>query len=228
MTEVLQKYIDTLTGFVLDKISNYFLKNNNDLLLINEHFTCRLKSKQFRDFQEYYFKTLNNQELVFKEFRQKYSLQGIDRLTLQRLDDNKNEIFNLIKSDNISELYFKFFTKVKIPRKDKIIEKNLGSFFTKIVHTFRPTEYTPLDMPLRNFFGLNDESYLVSCIIVSNAYKLWTADKKNRVRVESLKKHLYDICKNKSLAIDKISDMRLLNLIFWSVADNERKKKGSR
>ncbi|MHB8260990.1 MAG: hypothetical protein ACYDCN_11295 [Bacteroidia bacterium] len=216
MTAIIEPYIDKLTNNVYIQITDY-LKDKTDEKLIVEHFTNRLKKKQFANFQVYYFKTLNNPDaLDFSEFKQKYSLQGIDVKFINHLQQNKLAILKLISDNKLSELYFGHFAKAQINHKETVKEKNLGSFFTKVVHTFRPADYTPLDIPIRNYFKLKDESYFVAFIVVSTAYKIWATN--NKERIENMK-----ILMKKS-KFDGVTDLKLLNLIFWSVADKEKGK----
>ncbi len=241
MVITIEPYLSRLTELVCIKINSYFKdKEGKEEEMIKKHFIDRIddskNKKQFANFQKYYFETLEDKKNFYstnflKKFIHQYRIQGIDGGTIKRLDNNKekkDEILKLIESNQLSDLYFNHFANVEINRKDKIKEKNLGSFFTKIVHTFKPDDYTPLDIPLRKYFDLEDESYLVSFIVVSNAYKKWANEIDNNERLKSLRKELKDADKNNLIQHSRVTDMKLLNLIFWSVADNEMKKrKGS-
>jgi hypothetical protein len=238
MIVTIEPYLDKLTKLVYDKINDFFKeKEGKEKELIEKHFIDRIddsdNKKQFANFQKYYFETLDDKKNFystnfFGKFIHQYRIQGIDGGTITQLDsnkENKEKILKLIESDQLSDLYFNHFANVEINRKDGIKEKNLGSFFTKIVHTFKPDDYTPLDIPLRKYFKLEDESYFVSFIVVSNAYKQWANNNGNKARMERLREEFKKADKNNLIQYDKVTDMKLLNLIFWSVADYEIKKR---
>lgn len=227
MTTTLKLYVDKLSESVSVIMTDYLSNNNDDSDLIKTHFSDRVTHENntrnhFKKFQEYYFRTLNNTEIFlspekfFEKFRQHYSLLGISSDGIDKLEHDKSIILDLIHQDNISKLYFEHFATG---------EKHFGSFFTKIVHTFNPDNYCAVDNPIKEYFELNRESYFISLLVISSAFKNWA--NKNRPRIDSIRKELKNADKNNLLQHDKITDMKLLNLIFWSVADNEQRK-GSR
>jgi len=235
MVSIIDKYVDSLTDIVFMKINNA-LSNQQNYDLIKKHFNDNIDNEKntrehFKMFQEYYFKILDNKneylssEFFFK-FRQKYSIQGVDTDFLKHLELNKQEIINLIESNDLSNLYFRFFNCVKIKHGESTIEKNFGSFFTKLVHTFKSQEYSPLDIPIKNFFGLENESYFISLIVISKAFSKWSNENKERIGelrlllIDSIKINLKEI-NNDNLEL-KISDMKILNLIFWSIAQSSK------
>lgn len=225
MTTIIEPYLDKLTKSVYDQISAY-LEEEEDKKLIDDHFSKRIlnpkNKKQFANFQEYYFKTLiTPADLSFEKLRQIYSLQGVDKESLKKLENNKEKIIKLIESGNLSDLYFNHFANVEIKRKNTSKEKNLGSFFTKIVHTFKPDDYTPLDIPLRKYFKLEGESYFVAFIVVSNAFARWASENENKERMANLRSLLIESIKDNLKELNSephITDMKIQNLIFWSVA----------
>ncbi len=146
-----------------------------------------------------------------------YSLQGIDNNFLDKLEILKKEILNNICNDNLAQLYFDTFNKAEIKHGVGIIEKDLGSFFAKLVHTFRPEEYCALDNPIKNFFGLKKESFFISFFIISSEYKHWATD--NNQIIKTLKVEFKKADKIGVLKHDKLTDMKLLDLIFWSKAN---------
>ena len=231
--DIANKYIDCLSNEVCKIISkNINLQNVEDL--VNEHFTNRLEGKangtKFRNFHSYYFRTINNKvefqkSNFFSEFIQKYSLRGIDNTRIESFESKKNELISMIETDKLADLYFNHFACVEIKNNDKVIEKNLGSFFTKIVHTFRPEEYTPIDNAIKKFFGLAGESYFIAMIVISNAYLKWANE--HRKKMEELKRQLSkEIKENLNGMVTNeitksITDMKLLNILFWSIAEKK-------
>ncbi len=228
-------YIIGLTEEVCEIISRKIDLEGAEYL-ISEHFTNRLHERnsgtKFKHFQLYYYKILKNKSYYinnpfFAEFRQKYSLRGIDNDFIGRLEKEKNDILQIIESNNLTKLYSDYFARATIKQKDKKIEKNLGSFFTKIVHTFRPDEYTPLDNAIKKYFGLSGESYFIAMIIISKAYQRWTS--KNESKMSEMKKLFYKdfneyISEIEANEITELTtDLKLLNLLFWSIAEKEER-----
>src|SRR5690606_28730400 len=82
----------------------------------------------------------------------------------------------LIRSNSLIELYMTYFHKVKIKHGNSFKEKSLGSFFAKLVHHFSPEDYCALDRPIKNYFGLENESFIMSFLIISSEYKRWSIE----------------------------------------------------
>ena len=162
------------------------------------------------------FQSKNN---FFSRFKSQYALQGISNNFLNKLEGRKPTILSLINQDDLSKLYFDFFAKAEIQKEGngKIVRKSLGSFFTKLVHTFKPNEYCALDNPIKNLFDLKNESFYISFIVISQAYKKWIAT--NPQELSILKIELRKRDKNNTLQLDKLSDLKLLDLVFWTKAN---------
>lgn len=216
MGNVEQQYIDNLRNKVYGQILDYINgKTVNEL--VNEHFVIRLndpKQSKFKKFHQYYFSTLNDKEnfinnKFFSDFRQAYSLRGMTSDYLEKFDNpkKKKEILQLIHEDRLVELY-QMFTE----------EKHFGSFFTKLVHTYNPLNYTQVDGPIKKHFKLEHESYFVAFIVISNAYKKWADN--NKVLLAELKDGFAKA--DEAGYIEKceyINEMKILNMIFWSEAN---------
>jgi hypothetical protein len=211
-------YIEDLTELAFMQITKY-MEGKTDTFLIHEHFAKRIEKKQFSNFQAYYFRTINKRNLFhatenfFREFKSNYSLQGVDDYFLKHLETNKEKIINLIDEGKLSEVYFTYFFKVKIGS----VQKDFGSFFTKLIHHFIPHSYCQVDIPMRIYFKLTHESYFVAFIVISGAFKKWA--KKNSIRIERMKKLLAAIVKKNQWECEHITDMKILNIIFWSDAN---------
>ena len=217
MAKVEQQYLDDLIKDAYTKISEYInQKNIQDL--VNEHFVDRInndKQKRFIKFHEYYFNTLNNDEAFmnpgfFMTFRHMYSLRGVSHEHIAGIEKeiDKRTILQLIRQDRLSELY-PIFTR----------EKHFGSFFTKLVHTFSPLKYCPVDNPIKKYFKLEHESFFIALIVISRAYHMWTIN--NPELMVKLKKEFVssDITGHMRNNVQLINEMKLLNIIFWSLAD---------
>lgn len=220
-----QKYISTLKQTVYDRISTDVNEKTIDKIVKTDLLKSHLDDKISADFQNYYFLTLDNEELFnnsadfFRQFKKKYSLQGIDNKYLDKLEGLKKEILKKIRADKLAQLYFDTFNKAVIKHGKDFKEKDLGSFFAKIVHTFRPDKYCALDNPIKNYFGLKKESFFISFLIISVEYKHWATDNKKILKIIREKLKQVDI--NGKLQHDKLTDLKLLDLIFWSKANRQ-------
>lgn len=116
----------------------------------------------------YYVETISNRanylgsERFFARFKNKYALQGIDNDYLDRLEREKLSIMSLVEQGDILKLYFDYFANAQIKHHDKLVSKNLGSFFTKFVHTFKPADYCALDNPIKDYFQLKNEGFYLA------------------------------------------------------------------
>jgi len=218
-----KEYIDILKKTVYDRITL-----DINLLTIQEVaktdlIKSHLDNKISSSFQDYYFSTLDNENFYlnstdfYRQFKKRYSLQGIDNNFLDRLETQKKEILKSIRADKLAQLYFDTFNKAEIKHGDGIKEKDLGSFFAKLVHTFRPAEYCALDNPIKNYFGLKKESFFISLFIISSVYQKWATD--NHEILNKLKEIFKTADKKGVLKHDLLTDLKLLDLIFWSKAN---------
>jgi hypothetical protein len=217
-----QNYLNKIKENIVKKISDDINEGSIDKIIEKILKICE-DEKKFINFQEYYFTILENKKYLlkepnfFREFKVKYSIQVIDKEYLDDLENHKSEIYNRIINNQLSELYFERFYKAKIKTKNGYTLKNLGSFFSKLVHTYSPNEYCALDNPIKNYFGLKYESFYTSFIVISSAYKNWVLENEDLIKTLRYKFEQKDI--NGYFEHDKISDMKLLDLIFWSKAN---------
>jgi len=218
-----QEYFQILKQYVYDKIQKELNKDTLEEVVQVDLYKAHIENKVSARFQEYYFQTLNNEQHYFaatdffRTFKKRYSLQGIDNGYLDRLEECKAEILQLIRNDNLAKLYFDKFNKAVIKHGDNFKEKDLGSFFAKLIHTFRPEEYCALDNPIKKFFGLGRESFFVTFIIISEEYKHWTRD--NHELVQMIRQRFQMADTTKVLKHEYLTDLKLLDLIFWSKAN---------
>ncbi|MGG7034366.1 MAG: hypothetical protein ACI7YS_04120 [Flavobacterium sp.] len=220
-----QKYISILKQTVYDRISADINEKTIDEIVKTDLVKSHLDDKVSAGFQDYYFLTLDNEELYysstdfFRQFKKRYSLQGIDNNYLDKLEGLKKEILKNIRADKLAQLYFDTFNKAVIKHGKDFKEKDLGSFFAKLVHTFRPDEYCALDNPIKNYFGLKKESFFISFFIISVEYKHWATDNKKLIKI--IREKFKQADKKGILQHDKLTDLKLLDLIFWSKANRQ-------
>jgi hypothetical protein len=225
MTTNEEHYITFLKQKVYDKISTDISEQLiNDIVEV-DLYNSHIKDKISSSFQEYYFSTLNNDanflstQVFFRQFKSRYSLQGIDNEYLDRLESKKNEILHLIRKNSLTKLYLDYFNKALIKHGDLKKEKDLGSFFAKLVHHFLPNDYCALDNPIKDYFGLSKESFFISFFIISGEYKRWATENKNTL--DAIRESFRKLDTNKVLDFDLLTDHKLLDLIFWSKANRK-------
>ena len=220
-----QKYISTLKQTVYDRISADINEKTIDEIVKTDLVKSHLDDKSSADFQNYYFLTLDNEKFYynstdfFRQFKKRYSLQGIDNNYLDKLEGLKKEILKNIRANKLAQLYFDTFNKAIIKHGKNFKEKDLGSFFAKLVHTFRPDDYCALDNPIKNYFGLKKESFFISFFIISVEYKHWATDNKKYLNI--IREKFKQADKKGILQHDKLTDLKLLDLIFWSKANRQ-------
>lgn len=215
-------YLYSLEEKVYEKISDDIIEASIDKI-VNKYLGFHFNDYRSSAFQRFYFNTINNEAYYFStsnffsQFKYQYALQGIDKSFLLKLEENKSKILKLIRNDDLATLYFEYFFKTKQKHRNKLIEKDLGSFFAKLVHTFCPERYCALDNPVKNYFGLVKESFFVSFHIVSKAYYSW--GRNNREIFTQIKTKLSQIDKENLIEQGKLTDLKLLDLIYWTKAN---------
>ena len=222
MKKVEMQYFDDLR-IAVEKIISEDINEEKLPSIINDDLAFHFNDKSSSNFQQFYFKSINNSNYYFnsndffRKFKQNYSLLGITNQYLDFLEENKNEILNLINKNELSKLYSKYFSKAEIKQKNGIVKKRLGSFFVKLVHTFQPNKYCALDNPIKDYFGLENESFFVAFIIISESYNKWI--KGNKSLIKNIRKNIKEIDSNEIFKFEKLTDLKILDLIFWRKAN---------
>ncbi|MBK8483853.1 MAG: hypothetical protein IPL31_05785 [Saprospiraceae bacterium] len=223
-----QKYLIKRKQIVYDRISELITENNIAQIVKINLIESNTKNKSV-GFQEYYFSILNKEIFFleskdfFKRFNHEFALRT-DNFFLNELEKDKIEILKIIKEDRIDELYFDTFFRAKSKSKNGFKEKELGSFFTKLVHVFRPDDYCALDNPIKNYFGLKKEGFFIAFLIISSQYKHWTLQ--NAYIVKKIRDIFKDNYKSEMNIHDGLTDLKLLDLIFWNKVNLSDKKAG--
>lgn len=220
MEHHIAQYLSILSRRVEKKIED-LLNDKSVEYISNVSFQSRLKNPKFKAFQRFYFSdTVEFEDDFFNTFRTRYALQGVDSRYLKMLNEHKSTIKELLINDDVVELYFTYFHQQEMSYGRSFRKKNLGSFYTKLCHTFNKEKYTPMDNPMRHHFGLNNESFPISMIVVSNGFKGWCNS--NRKLTEQLKLHIADEISTElqiPIAASGITDMKLMDMIYWSVSN---------
>ncbi len=226
MQEDIAPYLNRLSNSVKERISAILI-DEAAANVINEAFIFHFNDAASLDFQMYYVETISNRanflgsERFFARFKKQYALQGIDNAYLDRLESEKLSIMSLVEQGDILKLYFDYFANAQIKHHDKSVSKNLGSFFSKFVHTFKPNDYCALDNPIKNYFGLKGESFYVAFLIVSNAYNNWVNEHSSIIDNIRTQLELDNIGKSFS---PSFTNLKLLDLIFWYIANKLSKE----
>jgi hypothetical protein len=216
MQKEISEYIDACKENAKQRIS-LFLSGDNAIQIAEKTFSFYFGEKSL-PFEGYYIENINNREIYlstdkyFRVFKQRYALQGIDGNFLDMLENEKVTILKHIDDGELSKLYFDFFAHAQLQHGKKFISKNLGSFFAKLVHTFCPDKYCALDNPIKNYFGLQRESFYIAFIIVSQAYQEWA--KENHVLMQEIRNELEHNLIAKPFS-PKMTNLKLLDMIFW-------------
>ena len=162
-----------------------------------------------------------NEKAFFSQFKIKYSLQGISNEYLDYLTENKENIIKLINEDNIHDLFFNYFAKAQIKHKETFKSKELSSFFAKLLHTFKPNEYCALDNPIKDYFDLKRESFLIAFFCINAAYEKWNSNANN---INNLREKIKDIDTKNDLQVDLLSNKKILDMVYWHKANVKKDK----
>lgn len=214
-------YVDAKKLFVKRKIDTH-LSGSAVASVAQAAFAFHFSDDDSLAFQTYYQTITGNREhflssrTFFRDFKQMYSLQGIDGAHLDNLESAKKMIIRMIDDGKLTELFFTHFADVVIQHGKGTVNKTLGSFFAKLIHTFRPAEYCALDNPIKQFFGLGTESFFIAFIVISQAYKEWAFDKKEQMHTIRNELERNEIGRTFST---NMTDLKLLDLIFWYQAN---------
>lgn len=221
MINIQSTYIEKMKETICDLISKEIKNETLDQIVSVDIVETHLNNQSSARFQSYYFEILKNEEAFyqadfFRNFKSRYGLQGIDNNFLNQLNSNKKDILKQIREDNLIQLYYEYFKNANIQYRERVVIKELGSFFAKLVHTFRPDDYCALDNPIKKYFGLKNEGFFISFVTISSAYKYWASN--NSKLIETLRDNLSEVDNVPILNHENLTDMKLLDLIFWSKA----------
>jgi len=211
-----------LEQHVVDKITEVINVDTIDNVIQNYIVEPHLENRKMLDFHEYYFKILENDKYClkksgfFKEFVTKYGLKGLDKQYLKELESDKHVTLQYFMISNLDILFRIYFVKFN----GSILENIL---FTKILHTFRPDEYTILDNNIRCYFNLENYDILTASTIVTHGYNIWGTTNHNLILkiFETIQAHE----NGKVFPIEKITYPKLLDMIFYSLTKKERSDK---
>jgi hypothetical protein len=173
--------------------------------------------KRTLSFIGYYNKTvLDKERLKFGEFKHQWAIQGMTKEIYKSFDDNYDVLREEIsKKKDIKSFFEKYCIK----------KRKEGSFCSKLFHTILPSEFPPVDNPIRKLFKLQNEDFINSILIIKRGYELFIEE--NHGKLNLIRDALSDCCFS-YLRVNELSDMRLLDMYYWfkeSRKKTQKKKK---
>jgi len=215
-----ESYIELSVESCIQKLDEDFKKENRDRIIKQTLKALNNENGRVFKFMKFYEEIISDNVNYFKgrkdsfrQFTKEYSIQGLTLGYLNFLETKKIEILDLLKKKELLELYKKYFYKQEIKNKKGIHQKSFGSFYSKLVHTFHPEEYTALDNSIKKSFGLNREGFFISFLAVSRAYRQFVVN--NNSVIEGIKNEIQSSPKSDFLNFKLISDLKLIDLILW-------------
>jgi hypothetical protein len=119
-----------------------------------------------------------------------------------------------VNQDRLVPLYRQYFADAPLTHVGHTVHRNLNSFFTKFVHTFRPKEYCALDNPIKELLGHKRENFVNSFFAISAAYGAWI--QRHPQSIISLREAVPLQARELS---NKMTDVKLMDLFLWHRAN---------
>jgi hypothetical protein len=216
-----EQYLNILQAMIYSKISLSIYKDTEEEIIDN--MVNNIMGMNIPGFHKYYFDTINNEDYYltepqyFREFAHRWKLR-VDDEYCNHLELNKDDILNHIKEDHLAVLYYNYF---KICDKGDLTEKQCRYFLSKLLHTFHPHEYAPVDNLILDFFDLKTESYYIAFEIISKTYRIWLS--KHAELVDKITIKLTESDNLFLLNKEKLTGIRLLDLNFMAMLSSKNK-----
>lgn len=213
MSDYINEYTDALVAQIKESMTDALTLDN-----ANDAFAFHFNDKRSYRFQEYYRNTINNRQHFFgstdffRTFKSQYSLQGIDGSYLDHLETRKQYILDLIDNGKLYQVYCEFFKSAEMNRG----KRELGSFFTKLAHTFQPEKFCAVDKYIRDYFCLGKESFYISFLVLNRAYQEWSNE--NPVVMEQIRQSIWKNNNFSKMFPWGVSDIKLMDMIFLYMA----------
>jgi len=200
-----------LSDIVSEIIKKQFNELNEKKLIIL--FKGYLLDKRSVSFTEYYHKTvLDKQKIKFGTFSYQWALH-LRKKHIEFLDKNYGLIKKKILGKKDIHSFYRKFGIDLYGRKNK-------SFCCKLFHTFLPHEFIPLDNPITNNFKteiknirkIRNIDFLEWEDIIRNGYLKFASRNKSKIKL------IRKVLSRKEFSffrVDELSDIRLLDLMYW-------------
>jgi len=170
--------------------------------------------KRTLSFIKYYNKTvLDEIRIKFSTFTYQWALH-LTRKFYTYFDENYDKVINEIKTKkDLINFYNNFcIDELGIRR---------GSFCSKLFHTILPSEFPPVDNAIRKHFGLNNEEFIVSVLIIKKGYEKYIQDNRKKI---NLIRNILSKNKFSYLRINELSDIRILDMFYWFKLNRDKAK----
>jgi hypothetical protein len=208
----MHRYIEKRAEKVKEKIEEDI---NSNLNMIEDCFSHFLNGKE-RKFIEYYNSTvLKGGKINFREF----SKQWVLRLSKDFYADFENDYEKRIDEIRNKRDIIDFYISYCIPKEGR----TQHSFCSKLFHTIIPDKFPPVDSKLRKEFGLINENYLLSILIIKKAYKDYIRD--NKDKIEKIREKLFRQKKFGILQINEISSIRIIDMFYRHCVQPKSRKR---
>ncbi len=208
----MDRYIEKKAKKVKEKIEeDISSKNLNE---IENCFNYFLNEKELNFIKYYNSTVLKRKKINFREFSNQWGL----RLSKNFYTDFDNECDKRMSEIREKKDIVGFYIRYCIPDKGKIQH----SFCSKLFHTILPKEFPPVDSKLIDRFKLGGESYILRILIIKKAYEDYIRDNKDKINEI---KYVLSKPKFSKLQIDKISDIRIIDMFYRCCVNNKSTKK---
>ena len=156
------------------------------------------------NFIEYYNRTvLDKEKIDFGEFKSRWGIQGMTKEFYTFFDENYDKLrVEIINEKNMREFFEKYCNK----------ERKEYTFCTKLFHTVLPAEFPPIDNAIRKKFGLHNEGFITSALIIKRGYE--TFSERNQQLIVKVKNVLSKE-KFAYFRVNELSDIRILDMYYW-------------
>jgi hypothetical protein len=190
------------------KIVEYFKENNENNLI--KLFTKYVNDRKNVLFINYYNKTvLDKKTIEFGTFKKMWAILGMTRNVYKDFDDNYEKLREeIIDKKDIFSFYWKYCRK----------KRNEAIFCCKLFHTVLPKEFPIVDNQILKYFKLAKYDKIISYHMLWLGYDKYITNNANEI--ENLRKILSEK-EYAILRINESSDYRILDIIFWNIANNK-------
>ena len=191
-----------------------------DLKEVNEQELERIfdefqTDKRNNSFIKYYNDTiLDKAKIKFSTFSYQWALH-LTKSFISFFDEKFDSLINEIKNKkDIKEFHDNFCIDN--------LGKRRGSFCSKLFHTILPSEFPPVDNPIRKKFKLQREDFITSVLIIKRGYEIFI--KENPEIISLIKKAILSKTKFDFLRVNELSDIRILDMYYW-IKESRNKNK---
>lgn len=202
--------IETKAVFIANRIEQDFRGLNGQEL--EDFFDKFQNDKRTLSFIEYYNRTvLNKEKIQFGTFSNKWALH-LPKIFYTYFNENFDSLSNEIQNNKNIEDFHKRFCITQSG-------KRMSSFCSKLFHTILPSEFPPVDNPIRKRFGLQKVDFITSVLIIKRGYELFIQENPKPI---NLIRGLLAKDKFSYLRVSQLSNIRILDMYYWFKENREK------